>query len=127
MFRSLIYLFIACSLHLSAADQHIANYISEHAENTIARVESDKIFLHPEYLHFENGRAYLEVAYADFLELPARGLITSKGSEFYLNTIEQAKQKKYWRCVKCPWGVIQEEPPKICHNCGHDRFYFYYR
>ena len=94
MFRRLMYLFMACFLHLSAADQHIANYISEHAENTIARIESDKIFLHPEYLHFENGRVYLEIAYADFLELPT---ITSENSEFYIDAA--VKQKKYWRCT----------------------------
>lgn len=124
MFRSLVYLFIACSLRLSAADQHIANYISEHAENTIARIESDKIFLHPEYLHFENGRAYLEIAYAEFLELPT---VTLEGSESYININKQLKQKKHWRCVNCPWHNIQENSPKNCPRCGGSNLFFYYK
>lgn len=91
-------------------DQDTLEYIYEYAQDSIERIEDEKVFLRPEHLWVHQGQLYLALAYGDVMSLPP---LFSEGDGLYLVS---KKQTTLYICRACTKTYYNYKPDQ-CERC----------
>lgn len=97
--------------------QDILDYIFQHAQSSIERIEEGKVFLKSDKVCLYRGAIYIEGEQGEAIAVPA---IHSNESGLFMQAGEKRRPTPIWICKKCT--KVHYYEPRTCEQCDNTTF-----
>jgi hypothetical protein len=98
--------------------QDTLDYIFQHAQTSVEKIEEGKIFLKPERVSLYRGRIYVEGEYGEAIALSS--IHSDESGIFILAGEKRPRTTPVWTCRKCTKTHYYE--PRTCERCDNTTF-----